>query len=504
MLSCSSQTGGTDSIWVQPITSNPIPFTDPDLVNPQRGQYINLELPLRSETTTAGDKPWPGSLDEGNRFLWSEIQPRQSDAFDFSPIDKALAAAHSRGARFHFRIMSFASLGYYGDTISGVPGWLRSTPGATREFSHEATTYVVPNWNAEEYLGPLMRLITALGERYDRDERLEWFEFSGYGDWSENHIGFIATQLDAPGPDPGASEAQLGYYSQYGIQSITSQTITRLVRATLAAFPSTRIVTTANNPEIVRQLLAAKPAKPVGLRADCLGVYPPTEYWGSDSQSRYVITKDPVIAELLNRWRTAPVVTEWCNFQPNGPGSYFETALEDTVNYHVTLVASNAMAPPENYAAMWARTNKYAGYRYGVALAPNRRFATSDAGLHLSLRWTNFGTAPVYDSWQITYEITDGSGRIVEIIHSPFYLGSIAAEQNYDDIARDPAQAFADDELLVPVSGLAAGRYKVAAKVVWRDHKPGASHVVEYPPMRLAQSGRAENGGYPVAEFELG
>ena len=50
----------------------------------------------------------------------------------------------------------------------------------------------MPNWNADAYLTPLEHLIAALGARYDHDERVEWFEFSGYGDFSENHIWFIA------------------------------------------------------------------------------------------------------------------------------------------------------------------------------------------------------------------------------------------------------------------------------------------------------------------------
>jgi hypothetical protein len=43
----------------------------------------------------------------------------------------------------------------------------------------------------------------------------------------------------------------------------------------------------------------------------------------------------------------------------------------------------------------------------------------------------------------------------------------------------------------------------VVAKVVWNEHKPGGINVVDYPPMELAQSGRTDRGGYPVARFRL-
>jgi hypothetical protein len=88
--------------------------------------------------------------------------------------------------------MAFSSIGYAGNTVMGVPEWLHATPGATTDYYYEGKKYVVPNWNADAYLTPLEHLIAALGARYNHDERVEWFEFSGYGDFSENHIWFIA------------------------------------------------------------------------------------------------------------------------------------------------------------------------------------------------------------------------------------------------------------------------------------------------------------------------
>ena len=119
---------------------------------------------------------------------------------------------------------------------------MRATPGATQDYYKDGITHVIPNWNSDAYLDATENLIAALGPRYNKDERVEWFEFSGYGDFSENHNSFMKDELGIWGPSPENSIAALGYYSQYGDQYITKASITRLVAATLKAFPDTQII----------------------------------------------------------------------------------------------------------------------------------------------------------------------------------------------------------------------------------------------------------------------
>jgi hypothetical protein len=480
-----------------------IPFSAEDVVNPKRGQYQDIGNTLYPQSTTGSYPAWPGTDDAGSRLLWSQVQPTSANSYDFTMIDSAIAAAHAHNQRFHFRVMSFASTGYSGNTVIGVPAWLRATTGATKDYYFGGKTYVVPNWNADAYLSPLEHLIAALGARYDHDERVEWFEFSGYGDWSENHIGFIAENLGAPGPSPDDSIAQLGYYSQYSDQSITKTSITRMVNATLAAFPDTQIIVLDDNPEITRQLLAATPTRPVGIRADCLGVYPPPQVWATDPNSWYVQNGDPAIAALRARWRTAPVVTEWCNWQPDGAIAYFQQAIKDTVNYHVSLVASNVVAPSPDMYEMWARTSKYAGYRYAVTSATVPAGAPAGSALRIIVRWTNFGTAPSYDNWQVSYEVRNDADNVVGIVQSGLSLRDIAAEQNYTNSTHDPASLTSDNPLWLSTAGLTRGNYKLIAKVVWNEHKPNAINAVNYPPMTLAQAGRDNGGGYLIGSFQL-
>jgi hypothetical protein len=50
---------------------------------------------------------------------------------------------------------------------------------------------------------------------------------------------------------------------------------------------------------------------------------------------------------------------------------------------------------------------------------------------------------------------------------------------------------------------LAPGHYTLRASVEWQQHKPGASHVVNYAPMALARDGRDGSGMYPIATLDI-
>jgi hypothetical protein len=68
------------------------------------------------------------------------------------------------------------------------------------------------------------------------------------------------------------------------------------------------------------------------------------------------------------------------------------------------------------------------------------------------------------------------------------------------DRSRDEAVPESSAESVhIDLTDLAAGHYTLRASAEWQQHKPGASHVVNYPPMRLARDGREGSGAYPIA-----
>lgn len=507
-----------------------IPYAAPEIANPSRGQYYNLMTELFPQANLAQHvyASWPASVDTGNRYAWSEIQPTDprnlpsnatdEQKYDFSVIDRDIAIARSIGAKFHFRIAMFSSCcdsSYPNNVNSNVPTWLRGRNGATSDYMNNGVTHVIPNWNNAEYLARVEDLIAALGRRYNKDERVAWYEFSGYGDFSENHNAFMRDTLNLPAVVPEQSIASLGYYSQYQDQYIHKNSIIRLVNATLRAFPDTQIVTTTGNPEIVKQFFRDSPElttnvkKPVGIRGDCLGVFEPVATWAVNQWSWYVNNNDPIIPTVLNRWKTAPVITEWCNWVPNSELTYFDKALKDTVNYHVSYIAStghpyqwsSAIMPQQLYT-LWEKAAKFSGYRYAMSWAsvPN---VTQGQNQTLQVDWRNYGSAPTYDKWNVIYEIRNQNGQVIRETPSNIKLAQLTATQNYTQTNSEPQPITQTDNITLPTSSLSAGNYTVHAKVVWNERKSNGIYPISFQNMYLAQNGRDSFGAYKIGSFDV-
>jgi len=127
-------------------------------------------------------------------------------------------------------------------SANGVLQWLWGTPAVTA-YSYGGSTWYVPIYNDATYLTAACNFITALDACYDKDERLAWFEFSLYGDWSEGDCYKTCTDLGIPYPTGNAAISQLGYWTE-GYQLITAANAQTLVNAHLNAFPNTQLLST--------------------------------------------------------------------------------------------------------------------------------------------------------------------------------------------------------------------------------------------------------------------
>ncbi|OBJ02949.1 hypothetical protein A5660_20995 [Mycobacterium alsense] len=511
-----------------------IPSAVQEIPNPLRGQYEDLLVPLFPQGNPAQQRypAWPASYDASLRVSWRQLQPVDPrtlppDApddrkFDFSVIDDALTKLGNRNMRLTLRVLAYNSCcnaSYPNNTNIAVPDWVRATPGATTDYSSppnsptSGVTQVVPNWNDPNYLNAFGQLLAALGRRYDGDERLSVFEFSGYGDFSENHVAYLRDVLNAPGPAPDDSERILGYYSQFRDQSITTDAIHQLVAANVAAFPRTQLVTTPQNPEIVRELLADDVTKrlsaPVGIRSDCLGVQAPLPAWAESNDSYYVRKNDALVNAIKQRLAAAPVITEWCQLSSgNDPRSYYEKGLHDVVKYHVSMTSSANFADRDSTSAMdpglfllWARANTSAGYRYSVEARPGSQSIQGKVAT-ISAVWTNYGSAAATEHWAPGYKLVDFSGAVVRSLPATVNLKTLV----HDDTSssrEEAVPASSTETVRIDLAGLAPGHYTLRASVDWQQHKPDASHVVNYAPMALARDGRDPAGLYPIATLDI-
>src|ERR1700756_4309787 len=513
------------------MVSPAIPPTVQELSNPLRGQYENLLNPLFPQGNPAQQRypSWPASYDASLRVSWRQLQPTdpqklRADApddrkFDFSAIDDALTKLGSRNMRLILRVYSYNSCcndTYPDNTNIAIPDWMR--PAATRysgppNSPAPGVTQVVPDWNNPSYLNAVGQLLAALGRRYDGDERLSVFEFSGFGDFSGNDITYLRDVLGAPGPSSDDSAGMLGYYSQFRDQSITIASIRQLVAANVNAFPHTQLVVAPQNPEIVRELLAddvtKKLSAPVGIRSDCLGVQAPLPAWAESNDSHYVQSGDAVVNAIKQRPSSALVISEWCQL-PQGidPRAYYEKGLHDVIRYHVSMTSSTKFPDRDSTSAMdpnlyllWAKANASAGYQYSVEARPGSQSIQGKVA-SITVVWTNYGSAAATEQWSPGYKLVDFSGAVVRTLPATVNLKTLV----HDDSSQSREEAVpapSTESVHVDLPGLAPGHYTLRASVDWQQHKPGASHVVNYAPMALARDGRDGAGLYPIATLDL-
>lgn len=485
--------------------------------NPMRGQYEDLLVAEYWQGTSYA------GTDNFQRYGWSQIQPISQNSFTWTQVDNDIAAAAEAGKRFGMRVMAFAP-GFGPDTA--MPGWLTSVSGATMTSSGSGGTATFPVWNNPNYLACVQNLITAIGNRYDNDERLSWFEISGYGDWSQMVCSAERDLYGLSCPAPDQTIAQLGYYMNTWADVLTMANVTAIIGYHVAAFPNTRIVT-ASHPEFVRQMVlgtnfsgqstasTTEPAIPPGIRYDGLG--DEDQYfigWGYPGD---YYDNTPLAEAYLSHWTKAPFLTEWCNYYgtEETSTSFLPTAMQEVVNYNVSLVGStltsgglSGLAAPlsDSDYEVYLRLMMYSGYRYSAAAAVS--------GSNVTVTWTNWGVAPAYDNWQIVYQVRNQSNNIVQAVVSAYSFLSLGAASygppyNWGGFvqgkyatstpAGDPTPITDTDTFVL--TSLPSGHYTIWVQVAWAQHKPNATHTFNAPPMSLAQTGRDGTGAYQIGAF---
>jgi hypothetical protein len=229
--------------------------------------------------------------------------------------------------------------------------------------------------------------------------------------------------------------------------------------------------------------------------------------WAESEGSHYVQTKDRLIDQLKDRLASGLVMTEWCQL-PDGtdPKSYYEKGLRDVLKYHVSMTSSfnfpavNATAPmdPSLYL-LWSKANVAAGYRYSVQARQGSQ-SVHDGEAKIDVTWTNYGSAGITEKWVPGYRLVDFSGAVVREMQSTVNLKTLV---HGDNSGSEPVPESTSETVTIDIGSLPPGNYTVQAAATWQQHKPAASHVVNYPPMRLARDGRDGTGWYPVATLDI-
>lgn len=493
-------------------THQQIPYSEVDFVNPGRGQYrstseaswntkqldgsflfLGQEFP--NGTATASSNPeWPSVKQQNFRITWRSLEDDAGN-YDFRSIDAMLEQAKQTNSRVGLRVMALETVSQspIGPNLySALPDRFTDMAAATETISYSDNQYIVPLWDSDVYLSELEALLTALGERYDSNEYLSSFEISGLGNFSEWHAWPFADHYG--GSDRPWNQA----------------TIERLIDANVAAFAETQLIgfavdTRAN--EYAMSLGSQYTKKPIGIRVDSLGLE------GMDHTEERLNS----VASAAERWKSAPILFEYSSSDstPEYYGGLYGAGRVQIQQYHGSMVGSSNFPHSWNGIAMtsqqyedWSLTNKFAGYRYGIAQTNLPSALQQGKKLHVSALWQNYGVAPTYDDWLIEYFIKpkDGQARF-KLGNSTLELGEVYYDgSSYQDTESVPkvGSLLQKDVLTLP-NNLDTGEYDIFVKVIWNEHKIGATsdEVYNIEPMYLAMTGRTNDDDYKLGSFTL-
>ena len=328
------------------LRAKPIPVSAPEIANPMRGEYEWLGA-------AAQPQAWPvRDVYYRDQVAWKRIEPSPG-VYDFSWFDKGLARAHELNGRFGFRVMAWCP----GCWLDATPAWLPRQPGTD-----------IPDWDNEAFLSAWERLMAAIGDRYAADPALGWVDVGGYGAWGEFHNGGQGSEIAHPERRPADAR-----------------------RARPLPGP-------ARHPQ--------RDGAPLRRRRD--GAEPPDRAAGRlPRRVQHVLDPADAAPALQDRWKTAPVLSEWCGTAATSTAR----GADQVRQFHISQVASPGGAVAEAIAtdpaamAGFVDAAKSSGYRYVLASMRVPRKLPSNGAFKMVSQWRNDGSAPTYDGWRVSLQL---------------------------------------------------------------------------------------------------
>jgi hypothetical protein len=366
-------------------------------------------------------------------------------------IDEGLAKAAAKGGRLRFRIMAW------------MPGSTNLMPSYIETQTAEGQTF--PKWNSASWLDAWANLWKALGSKYGSNPRIGWIDTGGYGAWGEAHMDGIM----APG------------------SHITTENFVKMVGDVVHAFPKAHVLVGTGaavkdesplQPPLMPAVVKAYPS--VGFHFDSMGAVAPADGNNLPYLQPGGAAED---LEAWDRWKTAPVISEWWNL----PDATVAVARASTEQWHVSGLGSGNIRSSVHagHEPEYQELLKLAGFRDQLDRLEVSPLSAGQPA-HFSSTWENVNVAPTYDPWEVRYELRSGES-IAWSATSSFDLRKLLPTEG------KPVKA--SDTFKLP-AGLARGNYTLAVQVT------DPTNTVA--PMGLADAGRTSDGAYPLGTVNVG
>ncbi len=424
-----------------------IDITAAELPSPMRGLYKN-----GTEIAPSSSSP-----DAYGRYVWSDLES-SIDTYDFSVIDRDIIKAISEGRKFSFRIRVMKSKT---SGTSYVPKYLTND-----QYGWYSGTTFIPDWNNDYFIARTEKLLTAFGKHLDDmnyTKHINWVEIGIYGQYGEWALSSIYPSSCPLEPYPGSSDCEA-----------SDSNLQKIVDIHFRAFPNIRKVMMAKTRANLVSYALSKSVD-VGWRVDCLGR---PGYFNFPTQTNYATAW----AIMQDRWKTAPVVVEYCTdgtLDASDPSQ--DDAKKQIENFHISAIANyNLVLSSDNTMEKYILNGKIAGYRIVPTIFEFPDYLSSST-LNIKSSWLNLGNAPLYEPWDIYYQLRNAQNTVVWEGKSNMKLKGFLPNSTTPTTVND---VFSIN------TGLSSGSYKLI--LIIKDPK------VVRKPLPIAITGVLSDGGYEL------
>ncbi len=243
--------------------------------------------------------------------------------------------------------------------------------------------------------------------------------------------------------------------------------------------------------------LTPKPGSPaIGWRYNSLGTLGPTASYLTGLQ--YWETPPPAGADgtiLSERWKTAPGIVEFGGLSPSSTTDSLNDAYTDVLRYHIDMVDGSYFDNWNNYSSAEQATlqniMEHSGYRISLDSLTLPSVVSPGNNFTVSTNWSNLGSTPAYNPWNIMIELKDSSGNVAWQGKSSLdFQTLLPTNSTGTDIPNTTTDTFT-----VP-SSIPLGTYSVSVKIV--------DPTGYYNPMNLANSAKQSDGSYLLGQISVG
>lgn len=386
-------------------------------------------------------------------IYWRDLEPEKGK-FEFAAVEAAnqFDFCREHGIRLILRIiLDYPNL----ENQSQLPQWLYDEIGGDGVwYGSDEKGGFSPNYENQILINEHQRLISALGNRYDKDPSIAFIQMGSLGHYGEWHVTEGAGNM----PSPAITEKYVDQYRQ--------------------AFPDK--VFMFRRP--VSEMLNMR----AGLYNDMIGNSEQTDRWlnwikiGGDDEF-------PEMTAQPDFWQNGPSGGEFANGDPSRflTDESFAQTLAQIDASHTSLIGPSAptekIAPEIDQNANELLSKM--GYRLSIDFVSYPKAARPGTTIKLLQQWENTGNSPMYYSWPIVVNLCNNLNQVV---------ASATLDVDIRKILPGTIQFISDftiPEFILP------GEYFFTTSI----NDPSTNS----PGIYLTTAGRLENGSYQTGRIVI-